>query len=65
MLEKDKLYPLAQAQHGYRVKWTGKMGKPKKGEWYLSGAIIEGYRANNDLTVEYPIGKLCRVRKVD
>lgn len=28
---------------------------PKKGEWYLSGAIVEAYQAPNDLTMEYQI----------
>jgi hypothetical protein len=28
---------------------------PKKGEWYLSGAIVEAYQAPNDLTAEYQI----------
>jgi len=28
---------------------------PKKGEWYLSGAIVEAYQAPNDLTTEYTI----------
>jgi hypothetical protein len=28
---------------------------PMKGEWYLSGAIIEAYQAPNDLTTEYTI----------
>lgn len=28
---------------------------PKKGEWYLSGAIVDAYQAPNDLTSEYQI----------
>ena len=28
---------------------------PRRGEWYLSGAIIEAYQAPNDLTDEYTI----------
>lgn len=65
IIEKNKFYPLAQAQYGYRVKWTGEIREPKAGEWYLSGAIIEGYRAKFDLHYRYPIGKLIRVRKVE
>jgi hypothetical protein len=30
---------------------------PKKGEWYLSGAIVEAYQAPNDLTTPYTIVK--------
>ena len=28
--------------------YTGETRPPKQGEWYLSGAIIEAYRAPND-----------------
>ena len=26
---------------------------PKKGEWYLSGALVEAYRASNDFTTAF------------
>ena len=29
--------------------------RPKKGEWFLSGAIVEAYQAPNDLAPEYQI----------
>lgn len=41
---------------------TGEMRPPKKGEWYLSGAIVEAYRAPNDLTTAFYIAKLVRVK---
>lgn len=41
---------LFAARHFYRV--IGKRA-PKKGEFYLSGAIVEAYEAPNDLTDEY------------
>lgn len=31
---------------------------PKKGEWYISGAIPEAYRAPNDLSTEFRIAKI-------
>lgn len=34
---------------------AGEKRAPKKGEFYLSGAIVEAYRAPNDLTTEYHI----------
>lgn len=37
---------------------TGEYRKPKAGEWYISGAIPAGYRANCDLNYEYHIAKL-------
>jgi len=35
---------------------------PKKGEWYLSGAIPGAYKAPNDLGTEYWIATLVRVK---
>lgn len=37
---------------------TGEFRCPKKGEWFLSGAIIEAYRAPNDIPTMYYIAKL-------
>lgn len=36
---------------------TGEFRAPRKGEWYLSGAIIEAYRAPNDLSTLYWIAR--------
>mgnify|MGYP000078249512 CR=1 FL=1 len=43
---------------------TGEKRPPKKGEWYLSGAIVHGYRAPNDLSIVFHIAKLVKVRTV-
>lgn len=40
---------------------TGEFRTPKRGEWYLSGAIPQAYKAPNDLTTPYHILKLVRV----
>lgn len=64
-LDMDKLYPLAQSLNGYRAKATGEFRAPRKGEWFLSGAIIEAYRAFNDYNVAYPIARIYKVRKVE
>lgn len=37
---------------------------PKRGEWFLSGAIAEAYKAPNDLSQEYHIAKLVRIEQV-
>ena len=37
---------------------------PKKGEWYLSGAVTAAYRAKNDLTTEFHIARLVVVKSV-
>jgi hypothetical protein len=39
--------------------------KPKRGEWYLSGAIVSAYKAPNDLSSKYYIAKLVRVRHME
>jgi hypothetical protein len=44
-----------------RVVRTGEFRKPKAGEWYLSGAIPEGYRMEKDSSLEYHICRLVRV----
>ena len=41
-----------------RVQYAGKKRCPKKGEWYISGAIPEGYKASNDLRTPFHIGTL-------
>jgi hypothetical protein len=41
---------------------TGEYRKPRKGEWYLSGAIVEAYQAKNDLDTPYQIAKLVKTK---
>jgi len=48
-----------------RAKLTGERRPPQAGEWYLSGAIHEAYRAKNDLNTAYHILKLVVVRQVN
>lgn len=43
------------------AKWTGEKRPPKKGEWYLSGAIIGAYQAGHDLSNDYHIATLVHV----
>lgn len=43
--------------------WTGEKRAPRAGEWYLSGAIIEAYRAPNDLPTAYHIARLVKVER--
>ncbi len=53
-----KTYPVAGSFRRKLVKPTGEKRCPRKGEWFLSGAIIEGYLAVNDLSTVYHIAKL-------
>lgn len=43
---------------------TGERRPPKKGEWYLSGAIVEAWRAPNDLSAAYPLARLVRIQRI-
>jgi hypothetical protein len=67
---RSELEPLGLKHDGdWKGDWilavyAGSYRKPKKGEWYLSGAIVEAYRAEADLDTEYLIAKLVRVREV-
>lgn len=42
-------------------RWTGEKRPPRKGEWFLSGATIEAYRATADLSSSYPIAEMVKV----
>ena len=43
---------------------TGEKRAPKKGEWYLSGAIPEGYKAPNDLETFFHICRLVMTKTI-
>ena len=49
--------------YGVRAVKTDQFREPKKGEWYLSGAIPEAYRAPNDLGAKYHIAKLVAIHR--
>jgi len=55
--------PNNQTRRNCGAVWTGEKRCPKKGEWYLSGAVVEAYRALNNLTTEYHIAKLVAVEE--
>lgn len=62
----NSFYPLAEGFVMYpkhMAKPTGEFRNPKKGEWYLSGSIIEAYQAKNDMTNQYHIAQLCMIVK--
>jgi len=43
---------------------TGEFREPKAGEWYLSGAEPQAWRAPNDLSTKYRICRLARIRTI-
>lgn len=71
-LKVGEYYPLAAASNlhvegkasDFRVLATGEFRPPRKGEWYLSGAIIESYQAKANLLQPYHIGRLVRGKTV-
>lgn len=44
--------------------FTGQKRPPRAGEWYLSGAIVEAYRAPSNFTTSYHIARLVKTRTV-
>jgi hypothetical protein len=58
-------YPIA-AEENYHIRrefhavWTGEIRPPRKGEWFLSGAIVEAYKAHSDLNQSLHIAQLMR-----
>lgn len=41
---------------------TGEKRAPRRGEWYLSGAVVTAYRAPNDLDTVFQIARIVRVK---
>jgi hypothetical protein len=69
-LSRYKAYPLAREigvnqPPDVKAMWTGEKRKPKKGEWFLSGSIIEAYKAHNDLNTKYYSAYLVCVKKTE
>lgn len=48
----------------FKAVATGEFRPPRKGEWYLSGAIVTAYKAANDLGMSFHIAKLAKVEKI-
>lgn len=44
------------------AQWSGEYREPKKGEWYLSGAVVTAYKAPNDLSTKYFIATIVEVK---
>ena len=62
-----KMYPVVDhlpysVRRDVRAIRTGEFRCPKKGEWYVSGAVPEAYMAPNDLSMEFHIAKLVKVK---
>jgi len=58
--EHRKTYPILD-RHPEGVSYAVRSGEfraPRKGEFYISGAIPAAYRAPNDLTMKFQIARL-------
>jgi len=44
-----------------RAKVTGEYREPRKGEWYISGARPQAYKAPNDLNTKFMVAVLVKV----
>lgn len=74
VVKRHTLYPIADedalglpaglTRATTRALWTGETRPPKRGEWYLSGAVVEAYRAPSDLTWACRIATLVAGRMV-
>lgn len=66
-MKKGDLFPLASGRQlrktqDLRIQYTGEYRCPKKGEWFLFGAVVEGYPATLDGSCPYHIGRKVRVK---
>jgi hypothetical protein len=52
--------PIGRPAKGVKARWTGEKRCPKAGEWYLSGAEVEAYKAPSDLSEVYHIAELVK-----
>lgn len=61
-MKKTKICETVRHKDVFAV-FSGEHRPPKKGEWFLSGAVPEAYYAPNDLSTPYYIAKLVEVKR--
>jgi hypothetical protein len=55
---RERILRRAQAKRLVRAVSTRESRPPRKGEWYLSGAVVEAYKAPSDLPAVHRIARL-------
>ena len=68
LLEKKHFYPSGESTLGFAIGYFVKAGEyrePKRGEYFLSGAIVQAYKAPNDLSQKYDIAKKVNVKRYE
>lgn len=63
-IERERLGKIPGDGCDIRAVATTEFRNPKCGEWYISGAVPEAYRALSDLDVEFAIAELVLTRLV-
>lgn len=71
-VKRGELYPVADGEKlppGFdpkatMVRWDGEWRCPRAGDWFLSGAVVEAYRATSDMDRGYAVGRLVKGRMV-
>jgi hypothetical protein len=65
-VNKRDFYPAEGYQYSSneKAKWTGEFRPPRQGEYFLSGAIIQAYKAHKDMTTPYHIAKIVRTKTI-
>ena len=61
-MKKGKLFPIAEVHTKLMAISTGEFRHPKKGEYFISGAIPEAYLTPNDLSCPYNIATRVKVK---
>ena len=64
-MKKGKLFVAEGQPENKMGQYTGEFRCPKKGEYFISGAIPMAYYSPNDLSCEYHIATLVTVRRVE
>lgn len=61
-ISKDELKAIgATDRNKVKAVYSGQFRPPRKGEWFLSGAVVEAYKAELNLTASYHIARLVKV----
>jgi hypothetical protein len=62
------LYPVIPNKvlidRSFKARWTGEKRCPKKGEYFLSGAIIAACEAFSDMQTEYHIAEIVETETI-
>lgn len=64
MIREEDVFPVAGFNNSIKAIKTKEFRAPKKGEFYISGAIPMAYKAYEDLDDSYRIAKIVKVKKV-